>query len=57
MQNYMSENIILEKFKVVFIKLQGLKHNKTNIEGIFHKSARPQGIFQNFIINFLREKA
>jgi hypothetical protein len=28
----------LEKFKVVFIKLQGLKHNSNKIEGLFSKS-------------------
>jgi hypothetical protein len=45
MQYCRGQNIILEKFKVVFVKLQGLKHNKTNTEGLFYKNARPEGIF------------
>jgi hypothetical protein len=38
MQDFRGKNIILEKFKVVFIKLQGLKHNSNKIEGLFSKS-------------------
>jgi hypothetical protein len=38
MQDFKGKNIILEKFKVIFIKLQGLKHNSNKIEGLFSKS-------------------
>jgi hypothetical protein len=33
MEIYRDKNIILEKFGVVFVKLQGLKHKKVNYMG------------------------
>jgi hypothetical protein len=41
MQNFRGENIILEKLKVIFVKLQGLKHNKNKSVGCFYKIKGP----------------